>query len=384
MHLICQKCVESDSGLKKFVITNGQEQSKNCSYCSQQAPDIKKIELKQLINHIYECLEESYTLSESKSQNTETISDFMDYLPNPQEENNSLWEKIQSLIKERVGNKYLIEKKELISSWDNFSDYIKKENRFFFSSRSNILGKIMKIIEGNNLRKVIKPPKKIYRARAFKEGNRILNDLRRMGPPHPKDISNISNRMSPPGVPIFYGSFDKKTALSEISQEGKERLAYVAEFQILKEITIIDLTIFKDEPLPSFFDPEKSNRNKRRDLVFIKMLCAKLSEPISKDGREHTDYVPTQIFSEYIKINGIQGIIYESSRSSECKNIALFFSHKNCSDKIETDSEIYLKFVKTNKTYSLPIGNEEKELEQCKNLLAEAHREIDNLKKPGP
>ena len=181
-----------------------------------------------------------------------------------------------------------------------------------------------------------------------------MNDLRRMGPPHPEDIINTSNRMSPPGVPIFYGSFDEDTALSEISRKGWEGLAYIAEFKLVKEIKIIDLTLKKDELLPSFFDIEKPHREKRDDLIFIQELSTKLSEPIYKDGREHTDYVPTQIFAEYIKRKKIHDIIYESSVNPDGKNIALFFSHKNCLENDETNSKSYLKFIKNERTYGLP------------------------------
>ena len=212
----------------------------------------------------------------------------------------------------------------------------------------------MKIIERNNLIQKIKPKKIIYRSRAFIEGNRIVNDLRRMGPPQPEDIVNISNRMSPPGVPIFYGSFDEETALSEISKKDHERYAYISEFYLLREITIIDLTLI-DESLPSFFDIDKNKRQKRSDLIFIKELSAKLSEPINKDGREHTDYVPTQVLAEYIRKQKIHGIIYESRRKSDGKNIALFLSQKNCSTDSKISSDIFLKFIKKEKTYKLPF-----------------------------
>ncbi len=88
--------------------------------------------------------------------------------------------------------------KMLINTWDDFSDYTKKKTRFFFSSKVKILEETMKIIENNDLIQKIKPfdKKKIYRARAFTEGNRIVYDLRRMGPPEPEDTINISNRMS--------------------------------------------------------------------------------------------------------------------------------------------------------------------------------------------
>ena len=355
MSLVCEKCVESDPGLQKFIVAKWQF-SNDCSYCNIKSKG-KTIELKLLTNHILDCLKESYQIKESKPEKYETLSSFLEkYFPS---QTKNLLQDTESLIRKEIGEVYLIEKM-LIDTWDKFSNYTKTETRFFFSPKAEILEEAMKIITNNNLIQKIKPidKKRIYRARAFTEGNRIVYDLRRMGPPKPEDTINISNRMSPPGVPVFYASFDKETVLSEISQKGREGCAYISEFYFLKEITIIDLTLSIGESLPSFFDIDKTKREKRSDLIFIQGLSAKLSEPIDKDGREHTDYVPTQILAEYIKKKGIHGIIYESSRNLTGKNIALFFSQKDiCIDETNSiNPNIYLKFIKDDRTYSLPYG----------------------------
>ena len=154
----------------------------------------------------------------------------------------------------------------------------------------------MELIQRHNLERHIDNDT-FYRARAFTEGNCILNDLRRMGPPKPQDIKNISSRMSPPGYPVFYGSSDEKLALAEISQTGKEGIAYAGKFQLIKEVKVIDLINSGDSELPSFFDPDKNTRERRNELIFLAELSESISKPIEKDGREHTDYVPTQNFS---------------------------------------------------------------------------------------
>ena len=350
MFFVCEKCLDEEPGLQNFISITGHS-FKDCSYCNT-ANNYNKIKLNQLTAHILNCLKESYHIVKLKNIETIELLSFMeDHFP---AKNENLFQSVlQSLIKE-IGENYLIEKKAHINSWDNFSDYIKKESRFFFSEKASILQETMKVLKRNSLIQKIRPKKTIYRARAFVEGNRIVNDLRRMGPPQPADIINISNRMSPPGVPIFYGSFDEETALSEVSQKGREGCAYIAKFYLLREIIVIDLTLV-DEPLPSFFDINEANRQKRNDLIFIKELSSKLSEPIDKDGREHTDYVPTQVLAEYIRKQKIHGIIYESGRKSAGKNIALFFSQKNCSKDSEITSSIFLKFTKKETTYNLPF-----------------------------
>ena len=355
MPFVCEECVKDDLGLQRFIANEGQS-SQQCNYCDNKLSDNKKIELKILTGHILNCLKEFYEINTSKQGKYETLSSFMEEYVLVEEK---LFHDIESLIKEEVGDSYLIEKKT-IDDWDDFSDYTKRDARFFFSTGVDILESTMSIIKNNALIQNIKPTdkKKIYRARAFKEGNRIVYDLRRMGPPEPEDTINISNRMSPPGMPVFYAAFDKETALAEISQQGRESLAYISEFHLLKEITIIDLTLAYGIPLPSFFDIDKAKRTKRKDLIFIQELSATLSEPVDKDGREHTDYVPTQILAEYIKKQkSIHGVIYESSKNPEGKNIALFFSQKNISEDTQDtiNSNVYLKFIKDERDYSLPL-----------------------------
>ncbi len=78
-----------------------------------------------------------------------------------------------------------------------------------------------------------------------------------------------------------------------------------------------------------------------------------LSKPIEKDGREHIEYVPTQIVAEYLKYKcksidskrkRIKGILYPSSR---CNGIscALFLRNTHCVDKTDNDPKAFLKLV---------------------------------------
>ncbi len=369
--ICCEICLENEPGLKKFINHNGT--ISDCNYC--QNKNKKTVHLEKLIDHILICLKEIYCITRSNN-NSETLSDFMEnYFPVQKEK---LLQDAKTLIKSKLGKVHLIDRRGFLKKWDDFSNYVKKEKRFFFSSQTNILQEAMKIIEKNDLKKNIKPTKqiKIYRARAFTEGNCIVNDLRRMGPPEPEDIMNTSNRMSPPRIPILYASFDKKMALTEISLDHKG-LAYIAEFQLLKEIQVIDLTLKSNEEIPSFFDINENQRKKRNDLIFIQEFATKLSEPIKKDGREHTDYVPTQILSEYIKKQGSHGIIYGSSKDSQGKNIALFFSQKNICENEETkNDDIYLKFYKDDNKYNLPFIKNDME-EYWKDIKnAEEHEHI--------
>ncbi len=221
-----------------------------------------------------------------------------------------------------------------------------------------VLEDIMKIIQRHNLKRPMDNNRTFYRARAFTEGNRILNDLRRMGPPKPQDIKNISSRMSPPGYPVFYASSDEKLALAEISQTGKEGIAYVGKFQLIKGVKVIDLIKCRNRELPSFFDPDKNTKERRNELIFLAELSESISKPIEKDGCEHTDYVPTQILAEYIKTKSFKGILYPSSKIKKTDqfNVVLFLTQDNCYDNKSGKSKNnkYLSFEKSKTTHPVP------------------------------
>ena len=66
--------------------------------------------------------------------------------------------------------------------------------------------------------------------------------------------------------------------------------------------------------------------------------------PVHGDKFEHVDYVPTQVFTEYIRYlyhdsegSVFDGIIYPSSKHFENQNIVIFCERQNC---IEIDGDV--------------------------------------------
>lgn len=156
----------------------------------------------------------------------------------------------------------------------------------------------------------------------------------------PRDKAIYSNRMSPAGIPMFYGALDPETALEETVDKTSEddKVASIATLKTLKEIKVLDLSELPN--VPSLFDQNKSHM--RSVLKFMHSFVADLSKPISKDGMEHIDYVPTQVFTEYIRylyvsIEGdhILGIIYPSARKAGGKSIVLFLENEHCCDECQ-------------------------------------------------
>ena len=81
-------------------------------------------------------------------------------------------------------------------------------------------------------------------------------------------------------------------------------------------------------PTPSFWFTPLYERDQLR---FLRSFTESVTEPVVHDGREHIDYVPTQILTEYLRheygtYNGqrLDGIMYPSAQHNTGKNIVLF------------------------------------------------------------
>ena len=103
--------------------------------------------------------------------------------------------------------------------------------------------------------------------------------------------------MSPPGIVMFYVSGDAQTAVKEIAGHGPKPYARIGAFRSTRELRIIDLT---REPVPlHYFDEPgfESYQNSQYLHYFVK----EITRPIIPDGREHREYVPTQVVTEYLR-----------------------------------------------------------------------------------
>jgi hypothetical protein len=150
----------------------------------------------------------------------------------------------------------------------------------------------------------------------------------------PVEYATQPNRMSPSGIPMFYGASDEATALTETVPDGEP--ATVAIFKTTTELLLLKLS---DLPaLPSIFDIDQLPR--WYALRFLQEFAKDLSKPIQRDGREHIEYVPTQIVTEFFRRvfrNGagtkLGGIIYPSS-VCEGESAVLFVENHQCADSV--------------------------------------------------
>jgi hypothetical protein len=177
-----------------------------------------------------------------------------------------------------------------------------------------------------------------------------------LGPP-PVDKCISANRMSPAGIPMFYGAFDEATALAETTKETDE-FATIGKFKTLRDVKVLDLT--RLPIVPSIFDREK--RDDRQPIFFMRDFLRDFTKLVDKNGSEHIEYVPTQIVTEYFRHiyrhndkESLDGIIYPSSVSKGGKACVLFCTGKNCTQDEQDKKEDILLSLCTNsiKTFKL-------------------------------
>lgn len=172
----------------------------------------------------------------------------------------------------------------------------------------------------------------LWRVRVHDPGKTLVDAADFASPPI--DLAKQPNRMSPAGIPMFYGASDYATAKAETYEpdRGKEKVVSGSKFEALCPIRILDLTDLPE--VPSYFDLRK--RNLRSVITFMHEFTREVSAPIPRDGREHIEYVPTQAFTEYVRWEmagaenpGIDGIAYRSPKNGG-RCFVLFLDHDDC------------------------------------------------------
>jgi RES domain-containing protein len=131
--------------------------------------------------------------------------------------------------------------------------------------------------------------------------------------------------MNPPGIAYFYLALEPETAIAE-AIDKPPCYAAVAEFEATQQFLVLDLTELP--PSPSIFDSEHSEV--RQGLLFLDRFIEAIAIPVTKDGREHVDYIPSQVicefFAQIFRVHGrgqLDGILYPSAVRPGGKNLVI-------------------------------------------------------------
>ena len=284
-------------------------------------------------------------------EDTAEVLDAIDLLPQPEALYNDLLESLPSHAWISSDPFIISRDDELSLHWKNFSDMVKHRQRFTFWTKEefngipseyenclmDILHELGALIHESGICKTLETDEQIYRARPITKDTPL--EFKEITCP-PDDIAS-QGRMSPAGISMFYGGFDVETVRRECTpktnHDGKGRFL-IGRFHAKEPLLILDLT---DIPKPLFWE---QNRDYREKLSFLNIFSREISKPIEADDKIHIEYVPTQVFTEYLRFvfkyygrETLDGIKYRSSINKRpC--IVLFCNQEESADVLEMDT----------------------------------------------
>lgn len=349
---VCRNCI-AESGLQEVVDRHAERQK--CSYCNARKSVCLEYVLdriKSAIGTVYGPLENNLDVNGAIPDHYEIDEVFRQIGFRVENED------LQSDIESAFAGQFYTEDRETSffgrlqhEAWNNFKTLVKHKRRYTFStygeyhdtelddwlwSPGNVLANIAKLIQEMSLVKVVKPGKAFWRVRVHEAGKLLEVPKDYTSPP--AEYANYSNRMSPAGVPMFYGADDFETAMLETTtpeHDTANKVATGIQFVNKVNLSVLDLTVLPE--LDSFFSDW--DIHKRMGVGFLSSFVADVSKPIKKDGREHIEYVPTQVFTEFVRHqievadhDRIDGIRYRSSKNGRACTV-LFVEQADCLPK---------------------------------------------------
>ena len=342
MPSVCSHCIE-ERWLASYVTDNASENE--CDYCDRKSTRPIAVPLHELTPHIqerieclyedpansvsYETAEGGYLLPTMDSydvledvglgvDNTDLLQDLVDTLPQSQ------W-----IERDPYG---LTEEDALRVSWEEFARLVKHRVRYLLFPLENdsdsdvvrpgdMLATLAELFASHGLFSALEVGTKLLRTRVHDPGAPPGNTVEDLGPP-PADRARFSNRMSPAGMSMFYAALDEETARAEtyVRYDGQPTEITLATFELVERVNVLDLTTLPE--VPSVFASDQANLE-RPPIAFLHDFVSDLTQRVEKDGREHVDYVPSQIVTEYVRYQvtndagePLKGIIYPSARQT--------------------------------------------------------------------
>lgn len=193
-------------------------------------------------------------------------------------------------------------------AWESYADDIRRGSRFVFANVSQYgaptrvakyLNQIVDAyVTGDEDLLTRIPQISVFRGRLVERPMEFEASARELGPA--PSVKAAANRMSAPGISMMYASADPQTAIAEIAGHSVSPFAVVGHFENVRPLFILDLTGNPDiSKAGSLFDPDC--RERLRMIMFFDSFVEHITRPIIPDGRQHIEYTPTQVLTEYLR-----------------------------------------------------------------------------------
>jgi hypothetical protein len=348
---MCDRCV-GDADLAAYIQQNAI--SDHCDFCERASKsDLIAASAEEVVSHIEQCLDQEY---EDAANMVPYESAEGGYQANTWSTQEVLEDAELEMVNEAAYD-YIVRHlpdyawvqtdffsqhpfDSLRHGWESFADAVKHHTRYLFFDPpddpswpqhdeirpEDMLDALGRVIRECGLVRVLPAGTRLIRVRQHSADD-APTSLAELGPP-PLDRAIISNRMSPAGISMLYAAEDEATAISEtITRRGRNTHFTVATLQLDSDETVIDFAQLP--PALGVFAPGTS-REERAGVNFARAFAREVSKPIKKDGREHIEYVPTQVVTEFLRFRfrdegrPVHGIRYLSAKRAKGVNVAMF------------------------------------------------------------
>jgi hypothetical protein len=234
--------------------------------------------------------------------------------------------------------------------WDDLVETVKHQRRFFFvlipNDRSadgagvpiprgrELLNELDRLVGEYGLLRELPAGTPLYRVRIHPLRKRY-STAEDLGAPPPAAASQ--SRMSPAGIPMLYTADSVETAIAETvgTRKTRRKGLTIATFAPTEDLRIIDFSQLPS--IPSVFDDSPETPRMRHELGFLHGMRRDISGEVQLDGRQHIEYVPTQVVCEYLRHQlplelgePVHGLAWGSARSQDGRNTVLFFDQSRC------------------------------------------------------
>ena len=133
-------------------------------------------------------------------------------------------------------------------------------------------------------------------------------------------------------------------------------------FEVTEDLTVLDITSLPG--YPSVFGSDEGNLE-RPIVHFLHSFLRDFIAPVAKDGREHVEYVPSQVVTEYARYRlgdkagkPMRGIVYPSARTGAGKGCALFVTHEEIARRFRAEQTPFALIPALTRT--IPVNTKKK------------------------
>lgn len=360
---VCTACVNDDALAEAIAIASTDEDV--CSYCNASPAASLDALMERFVDGLrheyngvdaegipWESREGGYQYFAGRGYDSWDLVELFDYLFVA----DGLMEDVQKSILPAnwVQRDYVWRRRDAVlrDAWSAFNEAVKYKTRYVFwlvddvdedamrgwgeVPPGKILHDIGALLESFGVVKTLDAGTKLWRAQTH-AGPELKPNARagRLGTGK-REHSKQPNRMSPAGIPMFYGARDYETAVAEVTVHVSPDNDHVTagQFSLSSPITIVDFTALP--PVPSMFDPKLGAF--WREIAFLHEFERSLNQPIAPDDQA-IDYVPTQVLTEFLlriyrpaSHEPVVGIAYRSAPRPGGVSLVLDIPNERCVD----------------------------------------------------